>query len=489
MSLVLGLDVTARAVRGAFLRTTLRGSTMERYAEAPLSQSTDEDGHAHALRSAVADLLEETTRPPDQVIASLAGDRASLRMIDLPAGVAKKVGDVLPGELEAVLPFNISEAVLDHQIVARDGVSIQVLAVASPRENVANRLRELQEAGVDPRQLAVGAACFEGLGPLLPETLQDRTILVIDIGPDTTDFCVLQDGNAVFARTLSGGLDQVETGQRGLLSASLQRTLASYRATHDQEPALILLCGETAPLEGARKWLTEQLGLECGVVPLPEATGADPETRPTFARAAALAARAIDRKKRLDLRQGEFASRVAAGELRRQLRLVGICFAAVVLAFGVSLLARYRVASAEHERLSETLATVSADLLGDETTSAMRARELLTGGPAKTDPLPRFDAYDVLEAISESIPTEIQHDTRRLVIEIDDEGDQGRFEIQGTVNSIAERDQIVEAFEDHRCFQEIDKGPTSTTADARKNYKLVVSIECTEARPRDQEDG
>ena len=43
MSLVLGLEVTPRMVRGAFLRTTLRGSEMERYAEAPLPYSEESE--------------------------------------------------------------------------------------------------------------------------------------------------------------------------------------------------------------------------------------------------------------------------------------------------------------------------------------------------------------------------------------------------------------------------------------------------------------
>jgi hypothetical protein len=92
--------------------------------------------------------------------------------------------------------------------------------------------------------------------------------------------------------------------------------------------------------------------------------------------------------------------------------------------------------------------------------------------------LPRFDAYDVLEAISESIPVEIQHDTRRLLIEIDDEGDSGRFEIQGTVGSIAERDRIVDELQGHRCFAEAEKGSISTAAEDRKDYKVVVKIDC-----------
>jgi hypothetical protein len=362
------------------------------------------------------------------------------------------------------------------------------MAVAAPRQSVADRLRQLQSAGVEPRELAVGAAAFDGLGALLGESLEDKTVLVVDVGPKSTDFAVLTNGRCTFARTVSGGMDLVESGRRAELGGALQRTFASYRAQWSEAPALILLSGETAPMESARQWLTEQLGMQCSVAPLPEASGTDEEMRPKFTKAAALAARAISRGKQLDLRQGEFASQAAAGELRKHLRLIGVCLAAVVLSFAVSLVARYRVASAEHEALTATLSEVSKRLLVEEAHSALHARELLTAGPRVDDPLPRFDAYDVLEAISESIPAEIQHDTRRLLIEIDDDGDNGRFEIQGTVGSIAERDRIVDALQAHSCFADFEKGSISTAVEDRKDYKLSVRVRCEETSSRAKEE-
>ena len=490
MSLVLGLEVTPRTVRGAFLRTTLRGFEMERYAEVVLPNSECEEPSVEVLRTAVREVMAQSARPPDRVIAGLDGRSASLRLIELPAGIEKRAGEVMPGLLESVLPFDIEDAVVDFQVVGRDETNIQVMAVAVPKQGVADRLRELNLVGVNPRELAVGASTFDGLGPLLSEPMRDQTLLVIDVGHEDTDFCVLTDGQCVFARTVSGGINLVESGRREQLGGALQRTLASYRAQRSEDPRLILLSGETAPMESARQWLSSQLGIECGVVALPSALGTDEQGLPKFARAAALAARATTKKKQLDLRQGEFASKAAAGQLRRNLRLVAVCAAAVALSFGVSLFARYRVAKAEHYQLVEKLASVTDDLLDEETRSALHARDLLTGGTRVDDPLPRFDAYDVLEAISESIPTEIQHDTRRLLIEIDDDGDRGRFEIQGTVGSIAERDKIVEELQVHDCFEEVEKGSISTAAEGRKDYKLVVKIDCPDggASPRTGED-
>ena len=453
---------------------------MERYAEAPLPYSADRESDVGLLQAAIMQVLAEGGRAPDRIVASLSGDAASLRLIDLPAGVEKKVSEILPGELGAVLPFDVEDAVIDYQIVGRDETSIRLMAVAAPRENVANRLRELQSAGVDPRELAVGAAAFDGLGALLGESLDGKTVLVVDVGANSSDFAALTDGRCTFARTLSGGMDLVESGRRAELGAALQRTLASYRAQRSETPSQVLLSGETAPMESARQWVTEQLGLECGVAELPAASGADTDIRPKFTKAAALAARAISRGRQLDLRQGEFASKAAASQIRKHARLIAVCAAAVVLSFCVSLITRYRVARAEQDGLTAQLVEVSKDVLVEEAHSALHARELLTAGPRIDDPLPRFDAYDVLEGISVSIPSEIQHDTRRLLIEIDDEGDNGRFEMQGTVGSIAERDRLVDALKAHPCFGDVEKGSISTAVEDRKDYKLVVRVRCEE---------
>ena len=117
MSLVLGLEITPRTVRGAFLKTALRGSEMERYVEVAIPQSAEDQPEGDALRAAVAQVIASASRTPDRIVAALDGDAVSLRFIDLPIGVEKKVADVLPGELEAVLPFDIEEAVVDYQII------------------------------------------------------------------------------------------------------------------------------------------------------------------------------------------------------------------------------------------------------------------------------------------------------------------------------------------------------------------------------------
>jgi len=62
------------------------------------------------------------------------------------------------------LEVTLSEKVVDYQIVGRDDATIRLMTAAAPRENVAGRLRMLQAAGVDPQELAVGAATFDGLG-------------------------------------------------------------------------------------------------------------------------------------------------------------------------------------------------------------------------------------------------------------------------------------------------------------------------------------
>lgn len=483
MARILGIDIGKASVRGTVVRSTMRSTEVVQYLEQPYTAAPAGEPN-ESLQTAIRELISAISPPPDQIIAALDGREASLRIVELPAGAAKRVSDVLPFELDEVVPFEIEDAVIDHQPVDRSDTILRVMATAVPTTRVARRLGELKELGLDPSELAVGAAALDGLRHLLPELKSSKVQLILMIDLDHTEVCILRSGACVFARTLVGGTEELRAGGRRF-AGDLKRTLASYRAAGGTPIEEIFVAGEAALYpDSILPWVGELTELEANVIALPDSPGADPSVRPRFATSTALAGRAVTRTRRLDLRQGEFAHTKTMSVLRQHTRLIGVCAACVLMAFVFSTWARYSVLADERDRLQEQLLEVTDDAFGEGTRSPTQARELLAGGRQSADPLPHFTAYDVLDVVSAAVPPDIKHDTRRLTIEVDDVEREGRFELQGTVASIAERDTIAANFEAHECFNDIKRGPTSPgPRNEGLNYRLEATVHCPGDEP------
>jgi general secretion pathway protein L len=535
MARILGLDIGRSALRAVLVRTSMRHVEMDRFIEVPLAPATDPQGRAEALAAGLAELVAIVARPADEVIVALDGREGSLRVVELPAGAAKRIGEVLPFELNDVLPFEITDAVVDHQPIDKTDTLMRVLAAAAPRARVETLLAELKASAIDPKEVAVGAAALDGLRHLVPELNAPGPLMVVCIGVDRTDVCVLEKGACTFARTTDGGVELLSRGQQVQLASSLKRTLAAYRAAGHPPPSRAYLGGDAAQhADSMLPWLQETLGIETSLVAVPDrrepatkrkpgaaapgpaadapsaadpADSADPSLasgagvaeeltlgapaipsasseRAKFAFAAALAARVATRGKRLDLRQGPLAYTKAMGSLRSQGKRIAIAAAPVLVAFLFATWARHAVLDGERERLQAQLAEVTREVFDEETRDPAAARALLEGGRRIADPIPKFTAWDALDAISAAIPQEIQHDARRLTIEIDDESREGRIELQGLVASLAERDTIAANFEAHPCFDEIKPGPTSPGPNnTGLNYRLEAEIHCPGDEP------
>ncbi|NOY92959.1 MAG: hypothetical protein GXP55_17380 [Deltaproteobacteria bacterium] len=461
------------------LRTKLRKTEPLAYVTAPRWLGSSPAERAEGLRQAVEEVLSACGRAPDSIIADLDGREASMRRLGIPAGAAKRAADIVPFELEPLLPLDAEDAVIDQQPIGIKGDQLMLLAVAAPRARVEERLAELMDAGVEPKHLLVGAACLEGLVPFLPLDAAEASVLLVEIRRDRTEVLILDAGRASLSRTLGHGLADVEAGRREALEADLKRSLAAHRSDGGEAPVHAYLIGEAALLPKATEWLAGLLDVETSVPDMPDLPGAVWPESIQFAHALALAGRAALKGKRVDLRRGEFASRKASGALRAHAPLLAACALSVVFSLGFSVWARYSTLSSEHERLGEELGDMTERYFDVRTESSSRARELLAGGRSGADPLPRFDAWDALDALSKAIPPDITHDTRRLDIELDDEAHDGEMRVQGTVESIAQRDTIAEALAEHECFQEIRRGPTSPGAgNEGLNYRLEVDIRC-----------
>jgi Tfp pilus assembly PilM family ATPase len=496
MATILGLDIDPTTVRAVVIKTALRKSQVASYVAAPISAGETPEEKAEAVRAAVRQVLASIGAPPDRVITELSGGEVSIRKLAIPVKVAKKADEVIPHELEGLVPFDPDESVIAHQPIETVGAELKLLAAVAPKEKVREHLAHLRTLGIEPREVAVGAVALDGLVPLLPALSTPGPHCLIDIHPEGTDVCIVQNGVAHFGRTLSVRIADLDQGRHQILERELRQTLAAWRMEGGTTPTSFYVCGAMATREGCEAWISQMVGAPVAVLPLPAAPGADPAARAAFSRAAALAGRALARGKHLDVRIGEFAAKQTMTALRQHLPLLASCAAAVVVAFVFSSYARYSVLEARQQQLEAELGRVTRQYFGTEARSADQAVRLLERGIQANDPMPQFDAYDALSAISGSISESIVHDVQRLHIDLGDGEETARFSLQGTVQEAAASSQIRSALEAYRlvrrvgdqeqrlaCFHELNLGSTDRVGEVYR-YRLEGQIRC---RPEGEE--
>ncbi len=483
MARILGLDLGKTAVRGTLLQSSFRKLEVERHVQVPLLQGAEGAAAQVDLNQALESILQAMGTPPDAVIADLPGEMVSLRTVELPRAAAKHIAGVLPFEVESLIPFPVESAAIDYQTIDTRPEQLRLLVAAAPRERVAERLRQLGAAAIEPRTICAGAAALDGLCHLIEELAQPGPFLIVELGAETTDLCIISDGRCQLGRTLSLGVSGTRAGGEELWRG-IQRTVASFRAAGGPPVERVFASGTGAMQRETIAWLGEKLGARIELLPLPAAEGAaapagrESHAQPVFARSAALAAKGLGGAKSIDLRQGELAPRRAAGALLRHSGLMGGCLLAVVLCALFAIYGRRSLLVDERDALRTRLASVTKELFGEAAGDADRARRLLIGQRA-SDPLPRFDAFDALNVVSGSIPPEIVHDVRRLRIEVGDDKREGVLELQGTLGSIEQRDEVAVKLGEHPCFGEIKAGKTSPgREESRINYQLETTIRC-----------
>jgi general secretion pathway protein L len=483
MALTLGIDIGKTSIRGAVLRTSLRSQEVERYLEVPVSALDSGGNHDHVVRAAIHELIAQLPAPPDQVIAGLDGARASLRVVQILTVAKKRAAEVLPFELDPLLPFPIEEAMVDYQEVRQTGDKLDLLAAAVPETVVAETLESLGQAGIAPRELAVGAAALDGLAPFLAQPPGEVWMLV-HVDAERIDIAVLRDGACELGRTLDEGVESLRT-RPDAVRLALAQTLMKYRGDGGPLPARVLVMGLGSSDPNFVAWVGKSMSLEAEPITLPAPKGSTGEVAPVFGRALALAARMQRRGKRIDMRKGKFALPRGMNQLREYALLATLCTLALVFSYVFSVWSEYKVLAEERDALKEKLAAVTEERFGERTDSATDARVLLESGGKRKDPLPRFDAFRALAAISAAVPENVKHDTRQLEVELDETGLTGKVHLEGTLADLTQRDQVAAAIEAHDCIEELERGKISSVpGEDKKRYTLDGMIACPGAAPK-----
>jgi general secretion pathway protein L len=220
-------------------------------------------------------------------------------------------------------------------------------------------------------------------------------------------------------------------------------------------------------------------------MPALEAPALAPEHASTiarFAKAIGLALGLAPKSPGLNLRKGPLAFERGFAWVKERVPLLAGLAAVILVSFLFSAWAQLYAKSKERAILEKALATVTKEVLGEETSAATRANELLAAQTSinDEDPLPHADAFDVMVKLSEVIPTSMTHDIEELDIQ------KQHVIVHGIVGTIPDAQAIRSSIANERCFS--DAKITRTNAQVggtSQKYVLEFDIKC----PEDQKGG
>lgn len=524
MARVLGLDLGSHTLKAVLMETTYRGATVKTYLTVPVPPDGE---RLDRLKAALPKLLEQGPLQADQVVVSLPGTTLATHPIQLPFNDPRKIESTLAFEVESQLPYDLDDAVFDHQVSASDDKGAQLLVGVARKTELTPVLDALKEAKLDPRVVTHAGLVYQNLFAGFPATLVegDASVAILDLGHERCSLAIGKAGGAVdFARTFAGGgwaltkalsnefkisladaqAWKEEHGAVGaeVVGAEAERaagafmrafqpvlrdvrsTLKSSNARSRKPVGLVLLCGGTSKLKGLAEQLTRDLGIPCRALELPG------ETRDVMgvgkleaAQAYALALRGTTtgaKAPRFNLRRGEFAFKSDFDFASDKLGQIGAFALVLFVLLIASGIVRNSVLERREKQVDAVLCDVTNRILGKCEKDFTIALSMLRGQESPAAGIPPRTATTLLAELTSHVPPDMNVTFDQVVIDLE------RISLRCETESSKNLEELISALKTYKCFKEINEGRVEKSKDGTKvNSRLDIQVECpTETEPR-----
>ncbi len=518
MARILGIDLGSYSAKAVLVESTMRSVQLRGYRAVRRGEGTA----IEALRAALEPLFPPDAPAADQVMVCLPGPSLVSHSLTLPFTDTKQIDAALPFEVESQLPFDLSEAVFDYQVVGREDQKSALLVGVVRKEELRRLLEDLKQLELDPRVVTHPAVAYRNLilaSPELFHTHPDTSpFAIVDIGHERTTVTVVTSSGAIeFARTfVGGGQDLTRTiatefsisaaeaeqwketqgavgpavkGQGAERAAKalllglqpvlreLRATLKGFTARTRRNVTETYLAGGTSKLLGLDEQLSQSLGIPATLLKLPgevaEVIPAAEQLPAALAYSLALRKPGSSKSNILNLRRGEFAFRGDFDYARQKIAGLAAYAAIFLLLLIVSGVVRNSVLAQREKDVDGVLCQITQRVLGQCEKNFDRALNLLKGKESPAGIIPKLSATSLLAEWAQRIPPEVPVTFDR----IDIEGD--RMQLRGDTNSPKQIDKITSALKTFRCFREVKEGKVESKG-GKTNFRLDILVACPE---------
>lgn len=484
----LGLDLQEDALCAVLLECGLKRRDIDSCIRIPLAGS---GSLQEKLHPAFITLSEKMGVDGCGGALSIPADKVTCRNMRVPFTDTKKIRQVLPFELEPLLPFPIEDLVIDFQKIGTTSEGTQILTIVGQESSLKPFIETAGEYHIDPEMLLPGAYATAVRLADSPEMPQNW--LLLDVHPERCSLLVIYGRKICLMRSFPVSLSAPEAS--GAVCRQIQQTLAgmdSILETDDMEtetdylPATLLVTGPGAVSDTMVNQVSATLELSVNRLNLFEKSGLDiketvdidvfPHQMNNALACALLAAEGV--RGGLNLRQGTLAAKSRFFEHKQAIFRAGAMVAvAILFAFG-NLMAEIHLLGKEANRLNLQMISVFKAVLPAIHTIVepvhqlqVEIEQLKKKAFVTADTTSYLPAIDILLNLSRDIPEALDVRFSKLVM-----GDQSVL-ISGTTDSFNSVNEMKSRLEKNSLFKivKINSADMEQT-EKRVRFKLQLQL-------------
>jgi type IV pilus assembly protein PilM len=235
-----GLDIGSGLIKMCLVSHAGGEPTLTKVAFATVSDDAIVEGEvidAGVVADAIRELLASHGVKQKDAVIAIGGRDVIIKKISMDRMSEDDAREVIRWEAEQHVPFDMENVELDFQILDPDGEGLQmtVLLVAAKRELVEGRIGLLAEAGLDAKVIDVDAFALHNAFELNHPDDQSGIVGLVNIGHETTNINILEDGVPVLTRDMPLGTRRLREDLQRERGVSVDEAEAMLRAGERNE--------------------------------------------------------------------------------------------------------------------------------------------------------------------------------------------------------------------------------------------------------------
>jgi len=225
-NVVLSIDISTAAVKLLELSKVGTRYRVESFAIAPLPQDAFVDkniANANVIAEAIKVALKRSGSKLKEATVAVSGSAVMTKIITMSGSLTDdEMEEQIMIEADQYVPYSLDEVNFDFEVQhinENNPEMVDVLLVASRRENLDDRVEALSKAGLKASIVDVEAFAMEKAFSLLSDQFEDstgdKTVAIADIGSTIATLNVLHNGRSLYTREQGfGGKQLTEEIQR-----------------------------------------------------------------------------------------------------------------------------------------------------------------------------------------------------------------------------------------------------------------------------------